>query len=83
MNCLIYAIKKRITEGGSIKVRRSKYSLVLPQFLHRSVDGVYSYYAPLYPKHGLLAFLHKLWFKGKVRTVNKRKERQRRKPWLK
>lgn len=45
-NCLIYAIRKWIAEGGYILMRMSYYGW-WPHFLHMSIDKIITHYSPM------------------------------------
>lgn len=71
-NCLIYAIRKWIKEGGYLVIRRSHASKIIPHFLHLDDSACFdkqclSQFAPDYPKSTWQKFVHKLWFKGTVK----------------
>lgn len=63
-NCLIWALTQKIRYGGKVKIVRF---LPLPRFIWINKNGESYFFKPINPKRiWIQAFIHKLWFTGKV-----------------
>lgn len=73
-NCLLYALVKWVLEGGRIELGWTSVRLKLPRFWHISRGGVKSRFAPVKPKTGWKAILHKLCFAGIVKQDRRKRD---------
>ncbi len=68
-NCLVFALRMYRKHGGYVVIRKSIHGPI-PHFLWLSAsDGdKLIQFSPKWPKSGMLKFLHKLCFKGEIKT---------------
>jgi len=67
-NCLIYAVRKYLSEGGYILCRRSVAWRYLPHFLHRGQDGMITHFRPYKDITGPKVLMYSVYFKGYIAT---------------
>lgn len=65
-NCFLWALRCWVQFGGAVAMRRSHH-LPFPHFAWGPDGSRWYSYAPVTPRHGWLAWLHMLWFRGYVR----------------
>lgn len=72
-NCLIFALIKWYQEGGYLVIRKSRHLRFIPHFIWCKdlKDADIEHYIPENPKPNAFGYVHKLFFKGIIKTNDK------------
>jgi hypothetical protein len=65
-NCLVWAVRQWMREGGYIAARRSRHWRFVPHVLWSADLVTWLGFAPLDPRRGFLVLFYCWWFLGRV-----------------